>query len=206
MILPVKEVSEMAHKRGIFVAVDGAQSAGMFGINLADLGCDFYAASSHKWLFSPIFYAKKKSQSYLKPLMVARGHKDTSIRRLENYNTRNLPEVLGLGASVAFHHKIGAARIHNRTFALKNYFRKKIEGNPKFRLKTPKDDSLSAAIQVVEILGKEVREVKQELWDTYGIDCRPMTGFGLNALRFSFAIYITKEDIDYLVNALEELA
>ncbi len=210
MILPVKEVSEMAHKRGIFVAVDGAQSAGMFGINLADLGCDFYAASSHKWLFSPkgvgVFYAKKKSQSYLKPLMVARGHKDTSIRRLENYNTRNLPEVLGLGASVAFHHKIGAVRIHNRIFVLKNYFRKKIEGNPKFKLKTPKDDSLSAAIQVVEILGKEVRDVKQELWDTYGIDCRPMTGFGLNALRFSFAIYITKEDIDYLVNALEELA
>lgn len=83
MILPVKEVSEMAHARGILVAVDDAQSAGMLQIDLHDLGCDFYAASSHKWLFSPkgvgILYAKESSQHHLKPLMVARGHTDKSI-------------------------------------------------------------------------------------------------------------------------------
>ena len=53
MLLPVKEVSAIAHKKGILVAVDGAQSGGMFTINLKDLGCDFYTASTHKWLFSP---------------------------------------------------------------------------------------------------------------------------------------------------------
>ena len=53
MILPVKEVSEMARARGILVAVDGAQAPGMINVDLHDLGCDFYAASSHKWLFSP---------------------------------------------------------------------------------------------------------------------------------------------------------
>jgi len=74
MILPVKEVSKMAHERGVLVAVDGAQSAGMFDIDLFDLGCDFYTASAHKWLFAPkgigIFYAKEESQHYLKPLIV----------------------------------------------------------------------------------------------------------------------------------------
>ena len=39
--------------------------------------------------------------------MVARGHTDKSIRRLENFNTRNLPEVLGLGTAVDFIGKIG---------------------------------------------------------------------------------------------------
>ena len=111
MILPVKEISEMAHQRGILVAVDGAQSAAMFKFNLHDLGCDFYTASAHKWMFAPkgvgIFYAKKESQHHLKPLIVARGHEDESIRRLENYNTRNLPELLGLGAAVEFYNKIG---------------------------------------------------------------------------------------------------
>jgi|TARA_B100001146_G_C16197859_1_gene442641 isopenicillin-N epimerase len=80
MMLPVKEVSEMAHEKGILVAVDGAQSAGMFKIDLHDLGCDFFTSSAHKWLFSPkgvgVFYAKQESQHLLKPLMVARGHKD----------------------------------------------------------------------------------------------------------------------------------
>ena len=210
MILPVKEVSEMAHKKGILVAVDGAQAAGMLQIDLHDLGCDFYAVSSHKWLFSPkgvgIFYAKSESQHYLKPLMVARGHNDKSIRRLENYNTRNLPEVLGLGASVDFINNIGQEKVQQRSFELKEYFRSKVEDNPKFKLKTPAPNDLSGAIQVVEVVGKPVREVKNQLYDEFGIDCRPMSSFGLNALRISFAIYITKKDIDYLVDALERMA
>ncbi len=210
MILPVKEISEMAHEKGILVAVDGAQSAGMFKIDLNDMACDFYTASAHKWLFSPkgvgLFYAKKESQHYLKPLMVARGHTDKSIRRFENYNTRNLPEVLGLGACIEFHNAIGAEKVYSRSYELKNYFRSKISSNARFKLKTPSNDDLSCAIQVVEILGKDVKQMKTQLFDDFGIDCRPMTRFGLNALRFSFAIYITKKDIDYLVNALEELS
>lgn len=209
MIFPVKEISKMAHEQGVLVAVDGAQAAGMFEIDFHDLECDFYTASSHKWLFSPkgmgVFYAKKESQKHLKPLVVCSGYRDTSIRRLENYNTRNLPELLGLGASIQFLNSIGKNKIHNRTFELKNYFRSQIENNPKFKLKTPKSDDLSGAIQVVEVVGKDVRQVKKELFNKYGIDCRPMSGLGLNALRFSFAIYITKKDIDGLVKALEEV-
>lgn len=209
MILPVKEISEMAHQRGILVAVDGAQSAGMFQFNLHDLGCDFYTASAHKWLFAPkgigLFYAKKESQHHLKPLIVARGHEEESIRRLENYNTRNLPELLGMGEAVTFYNTIGQQKINERSFELKKYFRSKIENNSKFKLKTPSGNNLSCAIQVVEVIGKDVKETKALLFGNYGIDCRPMSSFDLNALRFSFAIYITKKDIDYLVDALIEV-
>jgi len=210
MILPVKEVSKLAHERGILVAVDGAQGAGMFNVDLNGLGCDFYTVSAHKWLFSPkgvgIFYAKKNSQSHLKPLMVARGYDDTSIRRLENYNTRNLPEVLGLGAALDYRKTIGAQKIHDRTFELKHYFRDKIKGHQKLIMKTPGSDELSAAIQVVEIVGKDVEEVKNRLYDDYGIDCRPMTTFGLNAVRLSFAIFITKAQVDIMADALNAIA
>jgi len=93
---------------------------------------------SLKWLFSPkgigILYAKETSQHYLKPLMVARGHTDKSIRRLENFNTRNLPEVLGLGTAVDFIGKIGQGEIHNRSYELKEYFLSKLKHNPKFLL------------------------------------------------------------------------
>jgi len=210
MVLPVKEVSEMAHKKGILVAVDGAQAAGMFDINLKDLGCDFYAVSAHKWLFAPkgiaIFYAKEKSQHYLKPLIVANGHTDKSIRRLENYNTRNLPELLGLGSAVDFINSIGKEKVSKRSYELKHYFRNKVKDNPKFRLKTPEHDELSCAIQTLEVVGKNVRDVKNKLSDDYGIDTRPMSTYDLNGVRISFAIYITKKDIDYLVDALESIA
>jgi len=210
MILPVKQISEMAYEKGILVAVDGAQAPGMIDIDLADLGCDFYTTSTHKWLFSPkgmgVLYAKASSQHYLKPLIVCRGYKDESIRRLENYNTRNLPELMGLGASVDFINQIGIKKIEARSLELKRYFRSKVESIPSLKLKTPEPDSLSAAIQVVEILGKDVKEAKEYLYEHAQIDCRPMTKFDLNALRFSFAIYITKADVDFLVNTLEEYA
>ena len=66
MILPVKEVSELAHKRDINVCVDAAQTLGMIRTDIDDLGCDFYAASGHKWLWGPkgtgILYAAKSKQ------------------------------------------------------------------------------------------------------------------------------------------------
>ena len=210
MILPVKEVSKMAHEKGILVAVDGAQGGGMFKCSLADLDCDFYTASAHKWMFAPkevgVFYSKKESQHRLKPLMVARGHKNETIRRLETYNTRSLPEVLGLGSAVDFINEIGMNRIHDRSYELKNYLRSRLESNPKFKLKAPASDDLSCAIQSVEVVGKKVDEVKAKLFDQFSIDCRPMSNFGLNALRISMSVYITKKDIDYLVEALESVA
>lgn len=210
MILPVKEVSQMAHEKGLLVAVDGAQGAGMFKTNLAELGCDFYTASAHKWLFAPkevgVFYAKKESQKHLKPLMVARGHTDETIRRLVTYNTRSLPEVLGLGSAIDFINEIGIDKIHSRSYELKKYLRSQLANDDRFVLKAPESDQLSAAIQSVEVVGKDVKKVKQQLFDDYGIDCRPMSNFGLNALRISMSIYITKKNIDYLVDALKTIA
>jgi cysteine desulfurase/selenocysteine lyase len=210
MMLPVTEISKMAHEHGILVAVDGAQGAGMVQTNLKDMDCDFYTVSAHKWLFAPkgigIFYAKKEAQPLLTPLIVARGYKDNSIRRLENYNTRNLPELLALGAAIDYRNTIGGEVIHKRTYELKQYFLEQIKNTKSIILKTPTNDELSAGIQVVEIMGKNVEEVKNTLFDKYGIDSRPMSKFRLNAVRLSFAIFITKKDIDMLVDALNNIA
>jgi len=210
MILPVKEISEMAHERGILVAVDGAQSMGMFQINLAELGCDFYTSSSHKWLFSPkgmgIFYARAEAQPLLKPLIVSRGYQNKTIRRFENYNTRNLPELLGLGAALDYRELVGGDRIENRVYELKKYFRSLLEDDERFSLKTPATDDLSAGIQTVEVKGQISTEVKAKLAAEYQIDCRPMRSHDINGLRISLAIFTTKADVDYLVAALDGVA
>lgn len=210
MMLPITEISKMAHEYGILVAVDGAQGAGMVKTDLKDMDCDFYTVSAHKWLFAPkgigIFYAKKEAQPLLKPLIVARGYQDNSIRRLENYNTRNLPELLALGAAIDYRNTIGGEVIHNRTYELKQHFLEQIKITDGIVVKTPSNDELSAGIQVVELKGKDVEQVKNTLFDLYGIDSRPMSKFGLNAVRLSFAIFITKKDIDMLVDALKNIA
>jgi selenocysteine lyase/cysteine desulfurase len=208
MILPVKEVSALARERGIPVAVDGAQAPGQIDVDLHDLGCDFYAASAHKWLFSPkgvgIFYARQESQPMLRPLIVAHGWEDTSIRRLENYNTRNLPEVLGLGTAFDFQQIMGPQRRSARILELKRRFRGRLEGDPAFKIKTPADDRLSAGIQTVEIIGRDVLEVASELAEHHRIDCRPMTSHGLNGLRISLSVFNSEDQIAALTAALRE--
>ena len=209
MILPVKDVSEMARARGILVAVDGAQAPGMINVDLHDLGCDFYAASSHKWLFSPkgvgIFYARQESQNQLRPLIVANGWEDESIRRLENYNTRNLPEVLGLGVAVDFQNLLGPERRQARIYELKRYLRSRFEDVPAVVIKTPASDELSAGITTVEVIGREVREVATVLAERYRIDCRPMTSHGLNGLRISLSVFNSEDQVDLLVGGLRAL-
>jgi selenocysteine lyase/cysteine desulfurase len=210
MILPVKEVSEMAHKQGILVGVDAAQTAGTFKIDLHDLGCDFYAASAHKFMFSPkgmgVFYARKDAQKYLKPLIVSRAHfRDESIRRLENYNTRNYPELLGMGTAVDYYNLIGAEKREARMRDLKQYFRSALENNPRFRLKTPASEALSCAIQNVEVVNRKVGEVKTQLFNSHNIDCRPINSHGINGLRISLSVFNTKKDIDYLLEALQNV-
>jgi selenocysteine lyase/cysteine desulfurase len=210
MILPVKQVSELAHKSNIIVCVDGAQSAGMFRIDLPDLGCDFYAASGHKWLFGPkgtgILYAAREKRHLLKPMMVSSNWTRSDIRMFEDYNTRDLPGFLGLGLAIEFNNLLTQERKQERIYELKHYFRGFIKDDRRFRMMTPASDSLSAGIQVVEIAGKNAGDAGKYLADKYHIDCRPMHTNGLNALRISLSVFNTREDIDILVKAMREFA
>jgi selenocysteine lyase/cysteine desulfurase len=210
MILPVQEICKLAHDQGILVVVDGAQSAAMIDFSLDQLGCDFFATSAHKWLFSPkgvgILYARQRSQQLLRPLIVAAGFEDSSIRRLENYNTRNLSEVLGLGAAIDFHNLIGSRRKSERIYDLKHYFLDRIGALAGVTVKSPAADHLSAGILTVEVNGQQVREVQKKLQEQYQIDCRPMDKFNLNGLRVSLSVLNTKQDIDTLVQAISEIA
>src|SRR6185503_16363566 len=49
-VLPVRKIADMAHARGVDVMVDGAHAFAHFDFKIPDLGCDYYAASLHKWL------------------------------------------------------------------------------------------------------------------------------------------------------------
>src|SRR5947209_5329389 len=51
-VVPVKEVTRLAHARGIPVLVDGAQGAVHLDVDVRDIGCDFYAFTGHK-LYGP---------------------------------------------------------------------------------------------------------------------------------------------------------
>jgi selenocysteine lyase/cysteine desulfurase len=86
-ILPVKLVVQMARAKGIPVIVDGAHSFAHLDFKHADLDCDYYGTSLHKFLFAPhgtgMLFVRKSKIPELWPLMPAPPEMDADIRKFE---------------------------------------------------------------------------------------------------------------------------
>src|SRR5712692_1889419 len=53
LLLPAKQICQLARERGVLTQVDGAHAIGQIPLDLHDMGCDFYITSPHKWLLAP---------------------------------------------------------------------------------------------------------------------------------------------------------
>lgn len=206
MILPVKEICALARERNILTIIDGAQAMGTIKCDVKEIDCDFYTASGHKWLFSPkgigLFYAKSDKQELLKPFIANRAYNLPGLKKVEDYNTRNLPELLGLGAALEFHEMISLDRRMKRTLELRQAFLSAIENDDDLIVKTPLDEQLSHQILTIEKKGMYVGDLKDALFDDHRIDVRGMHAHGLNGVRIAFSIYHDEKDIATLVDAL----
>src|SRR4051794_30336183 len=77
VILPVAEICRRARQRGIAVVIDGPHAIAQTPLNIAELGCDFYTASCHKWLSAPFgsgfLYVAPQHQSRIRPPVLSWG-------------------------------------------------------------------------------------------------------------------------------------
>src|SRR5687768_9298745 len=84
-IFPVRRICDEARRRGITTIVDGAHAFAHFPFTAADLGCDFYGTSLHKWLLAPIgtgfLYVRRDRIERLWPLTPARDDQRADIRK-----------------------------------------------------------------------------------------------------------------------------
>ena len=78
-LLPIKELTELAHEFGIKVFIDGAHALGLIEhLHLKELGVDFYCGNFHKWFFSPkgaaFLYVKEEYQYFIEALIKSHGY------------------------------------------------------------------------------------------------------------------------------------
>lgn len=78
LILPVKEICDMAKERGLITIVDGAHVPGHIDLNLKELKADIYTGACHKWMMTPkgcsFLYVTKELQEKFDPLVVSWGY------------------------------------------------------------------------------------------------------------------------------------
>lgn len=205
---PVAELVAMARAKGVeFVAVDGAQSVGMIPVDVAALGVDFYACSTHKWVQSAkglgLLFVRRELQPKLRPHHVTWGQKRWAgtARVFEDFGTRNLPEVLALRDAIEFQQQRGIAQGERRLRELRDHARARVDAEPRLTWDSPVDWSLSASLWAIGLRDRDPERAADLLWTKHGIVAR---GFGgaHGALRVSPNLANTPAELDRLFDVL----
>lgn len=209
-ILPIRKISDMAHARGVQVIVDGAHAFAHIKFRIDELNCDYYAASLHKWLSSPLgaglLYVNKNNIKNLWPLL-ADGEKDINkINRLNHIGTHPVHTDLTINDCIDYFEMMGAERKQARMYFLQNYWTSKIKNNPKIILNTPTDATRSCGIANVGIEGITPADLAKRLLSEHKIFTVAIDYANVRGCRITPNLYTTTQELDQFVEALNTLA
>jgi selenocysteine lyase/cysteine desulfurase len=209
-IFPVKRIADEARRRGIKTIVDGAHAFAHFPYTAADLGCDYYGTSLHKWLLAPIgtgfLYVRRENIPSLWPLTPAAASKAGDIRKFEEIGTHPAANHNAIAEALTFHEGIGAERKAARLRYLRNRWAERLGNSPKFRIHTNLDPAHSCAIGNVQTIGVPTGQVVAQLWEKWRIIATPIVHAEYEGLRVTPNVYTTLEEVDTFITAMEKIA
>ncbi len=205
-ILPVKEVVQMARAKGIPVVVDGAHSFAHFEFTHADLDCDYFATSLHKWLLAPhgtgMLYVRRNRIRDLWPLQAATEAQDEDIRKFEEIGTHPAANYLSIAEALTFHQGIGSLRKQERLRYLTRYWAEELLQNDRVRLHTSLREGLSCGVATVQIQGVDPADLASHLWQGHRIIVTPIKHPEFEGIRVTPNVYTTLEELDRFVDAM----
>lgn len=225
VINPVKEMAELAHKKGALVVVDGAQGAPHIKTDVRDLDADFYAFSGHKMLGPMgigVLYGKKDLLEELPPFLKGGGMIEYVKEQGSTYaplpekfeaGTPNVEGAVGLQAAVEYLEEIGLDKIKEHELELTKYALKKMKeldyveiagpldlkdrgGIISFNLKDIHSHDLATIVDSEGIAIRSGHHCAQPLMKYYQINS---TG------RISFYLYNTRAEVDRFLESLEKV-
>ena len=222
-ITPVAELTAIAHRHGVRILIDGAQSVAHIPVNVSALDADWFVFSGHK-IYAPTgigaVYGKKDVLEAAKPYHGGGNMiKDVTFERTI-YNpapnkfeagTGSIADAVGLGAALEYLNDIGMPAVSAYEHELVGYGMKelgKINGLHLIGTAPNKSSALSFVIDGVS------NDTVGQILDQYGIAVRVghhcaqpiLRHYGLEGVvRPTLALYNSFEDIDALVKALKSI-
>jgi cysteine desulfurase/selenocysteine lyase len=220
LVFPIKEISEFARSKGIVTAIDGAHGAGIFDLDLKNLGCDFYAGCCHKWLLGPsgtaFLYVRDEMLDHLQPFHVGGGSDSgwdvfsdppvlkgyaPSARRYD-YGTQSTSLMKGVSAAVAFHLEIGKSRIESRVRELNQHLFEGLQDlKDRIELLSPAEPQSRIAMLTFRPKNTTYQHIGKEL-AANGFRIRQVPEGRVDGIRISTHIYNSKEEIDRFLELL----
>jgi len=218
-ILPVKEIAALAKAKNLWFFIDGAQAAGMLNFNLHEIGCDAYATSGHKWLLGPkgtgLLYVRKDMLGVIQPMWVG-AYSDTgynlqtgeltfhpTAQRYE-YGTVSAPLFAGLGAAIDFLLKIGMENISARDSELSTALFNGLQKIPHVEILSPLNGAERSAMITFKMKNIDYLKLQSLLAEKYKLRTRGVGEAGINALRMSWHIYNSFEEVTRVLEGMSE--
>ena len=222
-INPVKQITQIAHSKGIRIFVDGAQAVPHLQIDVQYLDVDFYAFSAHK-MYGPngvgVLYGKKELLEQLPPYQGG-GEMISEVKFSgTTYNelpykfeagTPNISGVIAFGAAIDYLQNIGVENAATYETELLNYATAQLIKIPGLRIygtQSEKSGLISFNVEGVHFFDLGT------MLDKFGIAVRTghhcadplMDHFEIQGtVRASFAFYNTNEEIDVFVESLKKV-
>ena len=208
-IFPIKRICRLGRERGIEVIVDGAHAFAHFPFKHADLDCDYYGTSLHKWLLAPhgtgFLYVRKSKIRGLWPLMAADEKQGDDIRKFEEIGTHPAANHNAIAEALTFHNGIGIERKAARLRYLKDRWARRLEQNKGVRLLTPYDPAQSCGLANFSVEGMDHRKLSAHLWDHFRINVTPIVHEEFSGIRVTPNVYTTLDEIDTFCEAVEKV-
>jgi len=221
-INPVRRLTDIARERGIVTLVDGAQAVPHQPVDVAALGCDFYAFSGHK-VFGPsgagVLHGRLPLLDAMPPFLGGgdmiesvsfEGTTFAPVPQKFEAGTPDIASVIGFGAAVDYLESIGMDRIAAHEQSLLAYATERLAEVPGLRIVgTAKEKAAVISFVLEDVHPHDIGTVL----DGEGIAIRAghhcaqplMKRMGVPATaRASFSLYNTRADADRLVDALQK--
>lgn len=224
-INPLKEITQLSHKAGALVLVDGAQWVAHLPINVKTLDCDFLAFSGHK-MYGPtgigVLYAKKDWLSKTEPFFLGGEMVNSfdgqspcwaSLPQKFEAGTPAYIEAIGLGGAIDFLNKINFTTIQKRENELLDAALQGLKSIKEVTILGPQESGSRSGIIAFNLKGIHAHDLSALLADKgimirAGVHCAGPLHFALRipaSARISFGIYNTKTQVDYFLKVLKEI-
>lgn len=224
--LPVQQictaVRELNRKRDarrqVLVVVDGVHGFGVEDVTLPQLGCDFFIAGCHKWLFGPrgtgLIWGSERGWELVVPTVPSfqddgtreAWRNDTDVdgrtngRRMAPGGFKPFEHQWAITEAFALHGEIGKARVQQRTHELAGQLKEGLKNMAHVTLHTPLSQRLSAGIVCLEIDGISPFAAVARLREQ-GI-IATVTPYAARYLRFAPCVRNTSAEVDEVLKAL----
>src|SRR5262249_25897333 len=226
-IAPIAEaIADVNHGRGesdrVLLIVDGVHGLGVEDPKITALGCDAFAAGTHKWMFGPrgtgFVWAKPAVWENMRPVIPS----FFSLEPFEAWEQEHAPQTparaawfspggfqayehyFALPTAIRFHQNIGPARITSRIHELNGQLKEGLTRMPNIQLYTPREDNLSAGMVCFDVKGMPPEKVVKRLLAQRIV--ASTTPYRISYARLSCGVMNTSQEIDTALRAIHNLA